>query len=278
MFPSTPSTKRNDIPTRPDDPPPEYEEIDSSPITQNGHSSLREIRESLTRVRSALEIIAATEKWGKTDKPGKRDLCELMCRETRLSFAGMSNHQYCCRKLEYQWLEEDFLKVFVALFSRLRQTETEHSDIPLDVLLTLGRTLVAICPSQEGKSRDIASHALFELTRILSLLSFEKEVLMYEALFSNSQTSKFARYFLYLQLYKRMLQVHKLCQSGENADPARLVQLRDAIRNYVAREPEFTALGREFGSLKGKQSGETALPEELVKQLTAAVQSMNGNR
>jgi len=173
-------------------------------------------------------------------------------------------------RVEYQWLKEDFLSAFVGLFSQLHQTQTRDSDISLDVVLSLARTLIAICPSVEGRSRDIASKSLGELTSILSLLSFEKAILAYEALTSGTRISKFARYFLYKQLYKRLL---RECETygGEKTDTARAPEfLRDTLIRYVATVEDFLTLEQGFEPLQGDK----LLPRELVLQFVVAVESM----
>ena len=81
------------IPSKEDtaeDPPPDYEEVEPVPIAETSYySSLREIRDSLARVKSAANSFAAEEKWGNADAPGQREYCAIICRETRLSFTAM---------------------------------------------------------------------------------------------------------------------------------------------------------------------------------------------
>src|SRR5205085_8815724 len=163
------------------------------------------------------------------DGQERRNLCAAICRETSISFERMRVCQLdvASKEVEIQWIQEDFIQVFITLFSNYHRRTQILNEATQREIIELGRVFIWICPSI-----TMAYKALCHLMDTISKFPLPEELVAFETLINVSiTTSRFARYILYVRLYRRLLQEYD--NIGENTDDETKTLIYVAIKIFV---------------------------------------------
>src|SRR5579862_3763482 len=254
------------------DPPPRYEEVDPAMKDAGGASyTVNEIRERLTKVKTAMTAFEAINEKGNNEHE-RRNLCATICRETSISFERMRRCQLdvAFQKVEMQWIQEDFIQVFLTIFSYYHRRTQKPNKATQSEITELGRVFIRICPST-----TVAYEALCHFMDAISQFPLGDELVTFERLINvGIDTSRFAGYVLYLGLYRRLLQQYD--NIGENTYDEIKILIYEVIKYFVGKKKEFTELDRDFGALCMQWTDNGVSPEELVKRLGRIARRLDG--